>query len=49
MHWQKITGLIVLGISLTAPAGAAERAAPMQWNDAIRLPFAGSFSRRAST
>ena len=27
MHWQKITGLIVLGISLTAPAGAAERAA----------------------
>jgi uncharacterized protein len=27
MHWQKITGLIVLGISLAAPAVAAERAA----------------------
>ena len=26
MHWQKITGLIVLGISLAAPAVAAERA-----------------------
>jgi ankyrin repeat protein len=26
MHWQKITGLIVLGISLAAPAVAAQRA-----------------------